>query len=171
MQTELTRPYSPVWVLHVCSFALPRLRGGMERSFWKGVAMQGVQRSVHLCPSAFLTHQLPSQNVPPSTLVPEGGDSGIPGLGWREWRVAVSCWCSRLGWAGEVGGCPWHPATSAQLSIRRSPSPRTYSHLVVFPDCRDLCFSPERSCDQVPDELHWVPEEDAFQLQRTGAQR
>lgn len=42
---------------------------------------------------------------------------------------------------------------------------------VVSPDCRDLCFPPERGCDQVPDELHRVPEEDAFQLQRPGAQR
>lgn len=25
---------------------------------------------------------------------------------------------------------------------------------VVSPDCRDLCFPPERGCDQVPDELH-----------------
>uniref|UniRef100_A0A8B9UTQ4 Uncharacterized protein n=1 Tax=Anas zonorhyncha TaxID=75864 RepID=A0A8B9UTQ4_9AVES len=50
-------------------------------------------------------------------------------------------------------------------------SGRPCSPLFVSPDCRDLRLSPKRSCDQVPDELHRVPEEDAFQLQRTGAQR
>lgn len=145
----------------------------MEKSFWEGTATQGIQRSVCLHLGASLTHQLPSHNVPPSTVAPEGGIQGSQD--WAEgndvWCVAVSRWCSWLGWAGEVGGCPWSPAPSTRLSASHSHLPRTYSCLVVFPDCRDLCFSPKRSCDQVPDELHRVPEEDAFQLQRTGAQR
>ena len=48
----------------------------MERSFWEGMATQRVQRSVCLRLGASLTHQSPSQNVPPSTAPPEGGIQG-----------------------------------------------------------------------------------------------
>lgn len=88
-----------------------------------------------------------SQNIPLSPAAAEGG-------------AGDCCVDDVPGWVSGWGG-----------NVPSSPSPRMCSRLLVSPDRRDLRFSAQRSGDQVPDELHRMPEEDALQLQRSGAQR
>lgn len=93
MQTELTRPYFPIWFVHGCNFALPRLGGGVEGSFWEGATTLGLRGLFVRVPvPRWHTSYLPKHSSLPSCCRGRG-------------RGLLCWWCS---WLGE--GVRWECA-------------------------------------------------------------